>query len=177
MTLIANLRLFCPEFGAKSHLLKDTTWQLKNLCIAQLGIALVLLMQFDVSAAESESEGASTVEYYYTVKHGYLDEWMELYKKNHWPILEAEMEDGLILEVTVDRARTYLPESHRWSVRVTITFESALVPLGLVDRNRESNVARLFPDRKLFDDEERRRFQLLVGFMEVKVATVSTDDW
>ena len=140
-------------------------------------IIALLLVPLGANSAESMADQPFTIEYYYKVKLGFFDEWIDLYKKNHWPVMMAEMEEGHVLDIKVDRARAYLPESHRWDLRVTITFKNVLVPHGLVERNRDSTIARLFPDRDLFEEEEQRRFQLLEGLMEVELLSVPTDDW
>jgi hypothetical protein len=140
-------------------------------------IIVLLLTSFGASAAENTPDQPFTVEYYYRIQFGHFDEWIALYKKNHWPVMVAEMEDGQVLDIKIDRPRGYRPESYRWDVRVTITFKNVLIPHGLIDRDRESTIARLFPDRDLFEKEEQRRFELLEGLMQVELVSVPTDDW
>ena len=177
----------CPKRNAEldmgMHLWKKAANSLGGQVVQHVLILALMLVPIGACAAENKNDRKAaidqpfTVEYYYRIKHGYFNEWMELYKKNHWPVLIAEKEEGTILDIKVDRARNYLPESHRWSLRVTITFKNVLVPHGLVDRNKDAIVERLFPDRSLFDEEEQRRFRLLDEFMEVELVPLSTDGW
>ena len=44
-----------------------------------------------VALAADNSSDDFTYEYYYKVKWGYFDEWMELYKRNHYPVLQRLM--------------------------------------------------------------------------------------
>jgi hypothetical protein len=143
-------------------------------------LTVVISLLFFTPHAHSEDGGYDqpfTVEYYYRIKWGYEDEWMSLYQKNHWPILMAEMENGDILDVNLRRPRNLAPESHRWDVRVTITFKNILIPHGMTDRNREPIAARLYPDRELFEEEEKRRFELLDGLMNIEITSVDTGNW
>jgi hypothetical protein len=39
------------------------------------------------------------VAYYYRIKWGYHEEFIELFKKNHYPVLKAQIETGRILEI------------------------------------------------------------------------------
>ena len=53
------------------------------------------------------------VEYYYKTRWGFADEFARLFRKNHFPVLKAQVESGRMLEVRVkDRAIT-LPALHR----------------------------------------------------------------
>ena len=44
-------------------------------------------------------DGSFAVEYYYKIRWGHVDEWMELYRKNHYPVLVREMELGRIVDM------------------------------------------------------------------------------
>ncbi|NOX70505.1 MAG: hypothetical protein GXP15_15045 [Gammaproteobacteria bacterium] len=138
---------------------------------------ILLFTAFGAQATDAQSDRPFTMEYYYRIKLGYFDEWIALYKKNHWPVMMAEKELGQVLDIKIDRPRGYRPESDRWDVRVTITFKNLLIPHGMTDRHREETIARLFPDRELFEKEELRRFRLLDGLTEVELLSVKTDDW
>jgi hypothetical protein len=137
----------------------------------------MLLVAIGVNAQEIEADQPFTVEYNYKIKWGYFDEWLELYKKNHWPILVAEMEEGQILDLKLHQSRNWGPESHRWDVRIAITFKNVLIPHDLIDRNREPIIARLYPDRLQWEREEQRRLELLDGLLNVEVIPVNTENW
>lgn len=142
--------------------------------------AAFFVLLSSVSATYADENGVNTpftVEYYYKVKWGYYDEWLELYKKNHWPILIEETKAGHLLDVKVHQPHRNMPEAQRWDLRVTITYRNVLVPHRLIDSGREALVARLFPNRELHDREERRRFELLEGLWDAELAPVATDRW
>ncbi len=130
--------------------------------------------------AEEPPQGANTpftVEYLYRVKWGHFDEFMALYKKNHWPVLAAEMERGHMLDVRIDQAHDLAPETHRWDIRVTITWKNVLLAHELIDRDRKEIYERLYPNQKQWKKEEQRRFQLLDGLQTVSTFRLDTEEW
>ena len=135
------------------------------------------LFTVDVPAEDNSLNEPFTVEYYYSVKYGYLNEWMELYKRNHWPVMMAEMNLGHVLDIKIDRQRTLPPESHRWYVRINIPFANVQTAHNIVARGKEERMAKLFADRDLFEREEQRRFELLDGLRSIEVVPVTTDKW
>ena len=83
---------------------------------------LILLAVLAVdSAGAAEAQTAATAvnpdkpfvaEYYYKAKWGYADEFITLFKKNHYPLLKKEIEMGRILKVYRDP--TSLSCHRRW---------------------------------------------------------------
>src|SRR6202451_4468058 len=63
------------------------------------------------------------VEYYYKAKWGHADEFLTLFKKNHYPVLKKEMEMGRIAKLWVDQPRYHTTEDGRWDFRGTIVFK------------------------------------------------------
>jgi hypothetical protein len=67
--------------------------------------------------------GPFTVEYYYKARWGLADEFLALLRKNHWPLLQKQLESGRLLAVTVARPRYHATEEGRWDYRVTLVFK------------------------------------------------------
>jgi hypothetical protein len=107
---------------------------------------------------------AVTVLYFYKTRWGAHDEFVELFERNHLPVLEAQLEAGRLLEV-----RRYVPRFHGdgradWDVLVIITYRD----WAAVEDHSETAIAeRLFPDQKQYREEERRRFELLEAHWDV----------
>ena len=105
-----------------------------------------------------------TVAYYYRVRWGHHDEWLELFRRNHWPILREQLRDGRFIDV-----RLYTPRFHGdgradWDVLVTITYRD----WAAMEAHSEREIAaRLYPDRERFRAEEQRRFKLLEAHWDV----------
>ena len=72
-------------------------------------------------AADNSSDDF-TYEFYYKVKWGYFDEWMELYKKNHYPILQRLQELGRIVHMEAAYPIDHDGEADRWDIRFTIVY-------------------------------------------------------
>ena len=110
------------------------------------------------------------VDYYYKARWGYANEFIELFKKNHYPVLKKQMEMGRILQVTAVAPRYHGTEAGRWDYRVTILFRNAATQAQEI--NLEPILRELYPDRAKFEREEQRRFEILLAHWDVPVANV-----
>jgi hypothetical protein len=117
------------------------------------------------------------VEGYYRIRWGHQDEFLALFQKNHWPVLQAGIEAGAILEVGVARPHFHAAEKSRWDFRVTIVWRNALVATSSGGEATAEIVKRLFPDQEAFAREERRRFELIEEHTDVPVVAVDTAAW
>jgi hypothetical protein len=125
---------------------------------------------------ERPTDGPFTVEYYYRIRWGHVDEWMELYRKNHYPVLVREMELGRIVHMFATVPVNHAGEDARWDFRFTIVWRSAS---DAYDRTFDSGpiIDELYPDRGTFEREEQRRFQLLEAHMDVPVTVDDLRSW
>jgi hypothetical protein len=69
-------------------------------------------------AAASGADQPFVVEYYYKTKWGHADEFITLFKKNHLPLLQKQIELGRLLQVTATAPRYHTTEDGRWDYRV-----------------------------------------------------------
>ncbi|MEM8568939.1 MAG: hypothetical protein AAGF85_20945, partial [Bacteroidota bacterium] len=113
-----------------------------------------------------------TVEYYYKIKWGYFDEFMELYMKNHWPSIESSIKTGDFLSAKIERPFNHVGEADRWDLRVTVVWKNALMAFGLDDFDMEAFNRKLYPDQERWKKEEQRRFELIDEHMDVQVYEV-----
>ncbi len=112
-------------------------------------------------------------EYYYKAKWGYADEFIALFKKNHYPVLKKQMELGRILKVTATAPRYHATEDGRWDYRITIVFRNAAVAND--DFDSASLLKQLFPDQATYKREEQRRFEILEAHWDVPIKDVDLD--
>lgn len=124
-------------------------------------------------AAAAQAPKPYAVEYYYRVRWGHLDEFLGLYRKNHYPVLKKEMELGRILEVRAVTPQHHLPEESRWDLKVTIVFRDARTANEEFDAG--PIVRELYPDQETFQREEQRRFQLLEAHWDVPLRDVKLE--
>jgi len=117
------------------------------------------------------SDEPVTVAYYYKVKWGYQDEFLELFKKNHYPVLAEQIKSGRLLAV-----EAFVPQFHGEG-RADWTFVTILVFKNwdiMKDSSEEQGIiSRLFPDQEKFRKEEQRRFELLEAHWDVPLQPVS----
>src|SRR5438045_8919520 len=71
------------------------------------------------------SKNYFTIENYYKVKWGYADEFISLWKKNHYPLLKKAEEKGDIISVKAEKPRYHSGEDTRWDFKVRIDFKNA----------------------------------------------------
>ena len=97
------------------------------------------------------------------------DEFIRLFKKNHYPVLRRRMEMGDILEIKAEAPRFHGTEEGRWDYRVTIVWKNASV---LHEPFPDAELRRLYPDQETFRREEQRRFEILIAHWDLPVVPV-----
>lgn len=135
-----------------------------------LVIAICLGHLPSLAAAAPAQETPFVVEYYYKAKWGYADEFLSLFKKNHLPVLQKQVESGRILSIRIEKPRYHATEDARWDFRVTLTFKSAAVyhaPSG-----EDAIIRQLYPDQQTFKREEQRRFEILLAHWDIPLLAV-----
>jgi hypothetical protein len=115
------------------------------------------------------SDKPFVVEYYYKARWGYADEFLKLFKKNHYPLLKKEVEMGRMLKVWMDQPRYHTTEDGRWDYRVTIIFKNATVANEAFDEDALKK--QLFPDQEAYEREEQRRFTILEAHWDLPIKT------
>src|SRR6476661_6627733 len=124
-----------------------------------LGLLLSCVAATFVNHVAAQNNAASsqyfTVENYYKVKWGFADEFISLWKKNHYPLLKKAIEKGDIISVTAEKPRLHSGEDTRWDFKVTIVFKTAALAFG---ENLTTPYKKLlYPDQdKLTKDEQHR---------------------
>src|SRR5437867_10424628 len=68
-----------------------------------------------------------TMEYYYKVQWGHQQEFLQLFLKNHYPLLKEAVESGRMLSVKIETPANHMTEDARWDYRVTIKFKNSTV--------------------------------------------------
>lgn len=113
------------------------------------------------------------MEYYYKTHWGHQDEFLELFKKNHYPVLQQEIAQGRILAVRLDTPAYHMPEQERWDYRVTIIFKNAQAAFTPVDEHKIQ--LQLYPDQATFKREEQRRFEILEAHWDLSISQIPLD--
>jgi hypothetical protein len=145
--------------------------------VKRLILMLVVLMM-GVIACVAQSAAAApgqpyAIEYYYKTKWGHADEFLRLFKKNHYPLLKKEVEMGRMVKVWMDQPRYHTTEDGRWDYRVTIVFKNSTVANEPFEEDALKK--QLWPDQAAYEREEQRRFEILDAHWDLPVKTLDLE--
>src|SRR5215471_17739869 len=98
----------------------------KNTVYCFLFTSFLTNISFELHSQTKKDE-PFTIENYYKVKWGYSDEFIDLWKTNHYPLLKKAQEKGDIISVTAEKPKLHSGEDTRWDFKVTITFKNAIL--------------------------------------------------
>jgi hypothetical protein len=124
-------------------------------------------------AAQEVNQKPFVVEYYYKANWGHADEFIALFKKNHYPLVNKEMELGRILKVIAVAPRYHSTEDGRWDYRTTIIFKIAEIAHDTFDSG--PLLKQLFHDQETYKREEQHRFEILDAHWDVPIKDVDRD--
>jgi len=149
--------------------------------LAIVTIALTALLLSSTAGTGAQQSAMATdgkdqpfaIEYYYKAKWGHAEEFLALFRKNHYPVLKKEVELGRMLKVSMTVPRYHTTEDGRWDYRVTIVFKSA----AIANDNFDSSgiIKQLFPDQETYKKEEQRRFEILDAHWDLPIRDVDLD--
>ena len=137
--------------------------------------ALRLALFFPLLVSPALSQGAPprggadqpyTMEYYYKVQWGHQQEFLQLFLKNHYPLLQKQVETGRLLSVKIETPANHMTEGARWDYRVTLVFRNSTLATT-TNPDEPALIRQLWPDQETFVREERRRFELLEAHWDV----------
>ena len=143
------------------------------LLVSGIGGVGTVSLRAQAPAGQAAATPERTVWYYYKVKWGFQDEFVELFRRNHLPVLKEEIKAGRMKSV-----RTFVPTYHGdgradWTFAVEIVFRDAAAMTQPSDE--EGIQKRLFPDRAKFVKEEQRRFEILEAHWDMPLEQLSAD--
>jgi len=113
-----------------------------------------------------------TVEYYYKVQWGRQQEFLQLFLKNHYPLLKKQTETGRILSVKIEQPAYHGTEDGRWDYRVTIRFKNSTLATT-ANPDEERLIKELWPDQATYKREEQRRFEILLAHWDLPVTDIT----
>ena len=141
-----------------------------------LFVLLLSLFTPSLFAQGAPPQGAAdqpyTMEYYYKVQWGHQQEFLQLFMKNHYPLLKKEIEHGRTISVTVETPANHITEDARWDYRVTIKFKNSTMATT-ANPEEESLIKQLWPDQATYQREEQRRFEILLAHWDLPVTDIT----
>ena len=121
---------------------------------------------------QSTADQPYSVEYYYKVQWGHQKEFLDLFLKNHYPLLEKIVGTGRMLSVKIEAPAYHTTEDGRWDYRVTIRFKNSTVATT-ANPDEESFIRQLWPDQEIYKREEQRRFEILISHWDLPVTDIT----
>jgi hypothetical protein len=145
---------------------------MKNLVIA-LWISMVALpLMAQGAPPQTGPDQPYTMEYYYKVQWGHQQEFLQLFLKNHYPLLEKVVASGRMLQVKIETPANHMTEEARWDYRVTIKFKNSTAATT-ADPGEASLIKQLWPDQETYRREEQRRFEILAAHWDLPVTNIT----
>ena len=126
--------------------------------------------------AQAPAQGAAgqpyTMEYYYKAQWGHQQEFLDLFLKNHYPLLKKIATTGRILSLKIEQPSNHMTEESRWDYRVTVVYKnSALATTANPDE--EAFIKQLWPDQATYKREETRRFEILLSHYDLPLTDIT----
>jgi len=113
-----------------------------------------------------------SMEYYYKVQWGRQQEFLQLFLKNHYPLLMRNVESGRMLSVKIETPANHGTEDGRWDYRVTIRFKNSTLATT-ANPDEERLIKQLWPDQEKYKREEQRRFEILLAHWDLPVTDIT----
>src|SRR5690242_19115432 len=145
---------------------------MKHLLLAIVLAVLARPMFAQGAPPQGAPDQPYTVEYYYKVQWGHQQEFLQLFLKNHYPLLKKVSEGGRILGVKIDTPANHMTEEARWDYRVTIRFKNSTLATT-ADPQEETFMKQLWPDQETYKREEQRRFEILQAHWDLPVTDIT----
>lgn len=124
------------------------------------------------SPPQAAADQPYVMEYYYKVQWGHQQEFLQLFLKNHYPLLQKGIESGRINAVKIETPANHMTEDARWDYRVTIRFKNSTVATT-PNPQEEALTKQLYPEQEAFKREEQRRFEILLAHWDLPVTDIT----
>src|ERR1017187_7049837 len=114
---------------------------------------LLVILLLAVCAIPALTQGAPpqggadrpyTMEYYYKTQWGHQQEFLQLFLKNHYPLLQKIAASGRIINLKIETPANHMTEEARWDYRVTITYKNSTLATT-ANPDEDALILKLYP--------------------------------
>ena len=133
-------------------------------------ILLIIPLFLIVNAQAQDKSSYFTIENYYKVKWGFADEFINLWKVNHYPLLKKAIDKGDIISVDAEKPKLHSGEDTRFDFKVTIVFKTE--KLAFDPNLTKQYEKQLYPDLEKLKKDEQHRFELLIAHWDVMIEKI-----
>jgi hypothetical protein len=116
------------------------------------------------------SGGTVTAAAFYRIAAGRQDEWLALYKKYHYPIMQYEIKQGVVKSETMYK-RGIHELSPAWDFAAVIVYRDLDAEVE-VEKERAQVMKTVFPDKADFEAGDRKRWELTTEHWDEKLVEV-----
>ena len=133
-------------------------------------LLLIIPIFLIVNAQAQDKSSYFTIENYYKVKWGFADEFINLWKVNHYPLLKKAIDKGDIISVEAEKPKLHSGEDTRFDFKVTIVFKNE--KLAFDPNLTKQYEKQLYPDVEKLKKDEQHRFELLIAHWDVMIEKI-----
>ena len=133
-------------------------------------ILLIIPIFLIVKVQAQDKSSYFTIENYYKVKWGFADEFINLWKVNHYPLLKKAIDKGDIISVEAEKPKLHSGEDTRFDFKVTIVFKNE--KLAFDPNLTKQYEKQLYPDLEKLRKDEQHRFELLIAHWDVMIEKI-----
>ena len=149
---------------------------MRRILLAVFALVFAVSLVAPCRAQGSPPQGGAAqpyfVEYYYKCQWGHQQEFLQLFLKNHYPLLKKVEATGKILSVKIESPAYHTTEDGRWDYRVTIRYKNSTLATT-ANPDEEGMIKQLWPDQATYLKEEQRRFEILLGHWDLPVTDIT----
>ena len=149
---------------------------MRRMLLALLALVFAVPAAAPLMAQGAPPQGGAdqpyTVEYYYKLQWGHQQEFLQLFLKNHYPLLKKIQATGRILSVKIETPAYHTTEDGRWDYRITIKYKNSTVATTATP-DEEAFIKELWPDQETYKKEEQRRFEILLAHQDLPVTDIT----
>ena len=114
--------------------------------------------------------GPVTSAAFYRIAPGHIDEWLALYKKYHYPIMQYEIKQGLVKSETMYKRGVH-ELTPAWDFFVVIVYRDLDAEVQ-VEKERAQVMKTVFPDKADFEAGDKKRWELTTEHWDEKLVEV-----
>lgn len=149
---------------------------MRRVLLALFAVMIAASLAAPLKAQGAPPQGGAgqpyTVEYYYKCQWGHQEEFLQLFLKNHYPLLKKIQSTGRIVALKIESPAYHTTEDGRWDYRVTIRFKDSTVATT-ANPDEAAFIKELWPDHETYVKEEQRRFEILVSHWDLPVTDIT----
>lgn len=149
---------------------------MRRILLAALALVFAVSFAAPLLAQGAPPQGGAdqpyTVEYYYKCQWGHQQEFLDLFLKNHFPLLKRVQSTGRIIGLKIESPAYHTTEDGRWDYRVTIRYKNSTVATTS-NPEEEAFKKELWPDQDTYKKEEQRRFEIILSHWDLPVTDIT----